>query len=561
MSIATATFDTTGPEAGARSEDYLWTLNFGPQHPATHTTLRLVLKLDGERVVDAMPEMGYLHSGFEKIGEHLTFNQYVTVTDRMNYISPMANNVAWHHAVETLLGIQLTPRCTYIRTIIAELARISDHLLSNGAVGLDTGAFTFFLYGFYQREVIYDIFETLCGARFTNSYTRVGGVSQDFTPLVIEKIRAFIRTFPKTLNDMERLLTRNRIFVDRTKGVGVLTKEEAINASATGPVARASGVTRDLRKDEPYLAYADLDFQVCCASAGDCYSRYLVRMQEMRESLKLVAQALENLPAGDVNVSIDQRVAGPTKQQVYSSIEGTISHFELSMANRGFEVPHEESYAAIEAPNGELGFYVVGDGSENAYRARCRPPSVLHFALFPQLIRGHTLSDVVAVLGSLNIIAAELDRGSKMGTGAMSRLPQATRPWPAQPAMVLRRNRSRPHFFTSLTRWWRRSRRSRRDTRIAAPSRCRRSTSSTLNFATCLSVRWSRSRRFSASPRPRCRTLSPSTSSSTRRSRTARCGPSSAARFPVPCGAATTCSSTSASRTAWSPMARRPTAS
>jgi NADH-quinone oxidoreductase subunit D len=192
--------------------------------------------------------------------------------------------------------------------------------------------------------------------------------------------------------------------------VGVLTKEEAINASATGPVARASGVTRDLRKDEPYLAYADLDFQVCCASAGDCYSRYLVRMQEMRESLKLVAQALENLPAGDVNVSIDQRVAGPTKQQVYSSIEGTISHFELSMANRGFEVPHEESYAAIEAPNGELGFYVVGDGSENAYRARCRPPSVLHFALFPQLIRGHTLSDVVAVLGSLNIIAAELDR-------------------------------------------------------------------------------------------------------------------------------------------------------
>ncbi len=412
MSIVSPEFDvpTSGPAAGARSEDYLWTLNFGPQHPATHTTLRLVLKLEGERVVDALPEMGYLHSGFEKIGEHLTFNQYVTVTDRMNYISPMANNVAWHHAVEALLGIDLTPRCTYIRTIIAELARISDHLLCNGAVGLDTGAFTFFLYGFYQREVIYDIFETLCGARFTNSYTRVGGVAQDFTPLVIEKIRGFLKTFPKTLDDMERLLTRNRIFVDRTKGVGVLTKEEAVNRSATGPVARASGVTRDLRKDEPYLAYADLDFNVCCATAGDCYARYLVRMQEMRESLKLVRQALENLPAGPVNVGIDQRTALPTKQQVYSTIEGTISHFELSMSNRGFEVPSAESYAAIEAPNGELGFYVVGDGGESAYRARCRPPSVLHFAMFPHLIRGHTLSDVVAVLGSLNIIAAELDR-------------------------------------------------------------------------------------------------------------------------------------------------------
>ncbi|MFM9195596.1 MAG: NADH dehydrogenase (quinone) subunit D [Planctomycetia bacterium] len=418
MSIAPAPAQSQRPnqsrpapaDAAARSEDYLWTLNFGPQHPATHTTLRLVLKLEGERVVDAMPEMGYLHSGFEKIGEHLTFNQYVTVTDRMNYISPMANNVAWHHAVEKLLGIELTPRCRSIRTIITELARISDHLLSNGAVGLDAGAFTFFLYAFYQREVIYDIFETLCGARFTNRYTRVGGVSQDFTPLVIEKIRTFVKTFPKTLTDMERLLTRNRIFVDRTKGVGVLSKEEAINGGATGPVPRASGVTRDLRKDEPYLAYEDFDFQICCASAGDCYARYLVRMGEMRESLKIVAQAIENLPAGPVNVGIDQRTALPGKQQVYSTIEGTISHFELSMSNRGFEVPCGESYAAIEAPNGELGFYLVGDGSDRAYRARCRPPSVLHFALFPQLIRGHTLSDVVAVLGSLNIIAAELDR-------------------------------------------------------------------------------------------------------------------------------------------------------
>ena len=416
MSIATSeplsqpAADTTARSTASRSEDYLWTLNFGPQHPATHTTLRLVLKLEGERVVDAMPEMGYLHSGFEKIGEHLSFNQYVTVTDRMNYISPMANNVAWHHAVEKLLGIEVTPRCVYIRTIVAELSRISDHLLCNGAVGLDTGALTFFLYAFQQREVIYDIFETLCGARFTTSYTRVGGLSQDITPLVVEKIRSFLKTFPKTLVDMERLLTRNRIFVDRTKGVGVLSKSEAIARGATGPIARASGVTRDLRKDEPYLAYNDFDFSVPCATAGDCYARYLVRMDEMRESLRIVSQAVENIPAGPVDIGIDQRIARPDKKQVYSTIEGTISHFELSMSNRGFEVPYEESYAAIEAPNGELGFYLVGDGNETAYRARCRPPSLLHFALFPHLIRGHTLSDVVAVLGSLNIIAAELDR-------------------------------------------------------------------------------------------------------------------------------------------------------
>ncbi len=401
---------TTQDLAHDEQQDYVWTLNFGPQHPATHTTLRIVLKLDGERVIDAMPDIGYLHSGFEKIGEHLDYNQYVTVTDRMNYISPMANNVAWHHAVETLIGLEVPSRCQYIRTILCELARISDHLVCNGAMGLDTGAFTFFLYAFNQREALYDIFETLCGARFTNSYTRVGGVSHDFTPLVIEKIRVFCQAFPKTLRDMESLLNRNRIFVDRTKGVGVLTREEAISRSCSGPIARASGVPRDLRKDEPHLAYADLDFKVACATAGDCYARYLVRMEEMWQSLSLVEQALENLPSGPVNVEIGERAALPTKQQVYQTIEGCISHFEMTMTNRGIEVPSEESYAAIEAPNGELGFYIVGDGSHIAYRARCRPPSYIHFAAFPHLIRGHTLSDVVAVLGSLNIIAAELDR-------------------------------------------------------------------------------------------------------------------------------------------------------
>ena len=398
-------------EAPSREQqDFLWTLNFGPQHPATHTTLRLVLKLDGERVVQAEPDIGYLHSGFEKIGEHLDYNQYVTVTDRMNYVSPMANNVAWHHAVETLMGIELTRRCQYIRVIVSELARISDHLLSVGAIGLDVGAFTFFLYAFQQREKIYDIFETLCGARFTNSYTRVGGLMHDMKPLTVTQIRAFLQDCPKTLDDMERLLNRNRIFVDRTKDVGVLTTEEAINRCVSGPVARASGVTRDLRKDEPYLAYSDLDFQVCCARAGDCFARYYVRMAEMRESLRIVTQALENLPSGPVDVGVGERAVLPDKQQVYQTIEGTITHFELVMNNRGMEVPCEEIYAAVEAPNGELGFYIVGDGSNVAYRARCRPPSFINFALFPHLIEGHTLSDVVAVLGSLNIIAAELDR-------------------------------------------------------------------------------------------------------------------------------------------------------
>jgi NADH-quinone oxidoreductase subunit D len=409
MSLLTPEFSTRDI-AHDEQRDYLWTLNFGPQHPATHTTLRIVLKLDGERVVDAMPDIGYLHSGFEKLGEDLDYNQYVTITDRMNYISPLANNVAWHLAVERLLGLEVPPRCQYIRTILCELARISDHLLCDGAMGLDTGAFTFFLYAFNQRETLYDIFETLCGARFTNSYTRVGGLMYDATPLFVEKVRAFVRTFPKTIDDMERLLSRNRIFIDRTKGVGILTKEEAISRSCSGPVARASGVIRDLRKDEPYLAYKDLDFNVCCAKSGDCWARYLVRIAEMRESLKMVHQAIENLPLGPVNVGIDQRTTLPSKRMVYSTIEGLISHFELAMSNRGFDVPCEESYTAIEAPNGELGFYLVGDGTNVAYRARCRPPSYIHFAVFPHLIRGHTLSDVVAVLGSLNIIAAELDR-------------------------------------------------------------------------------------------------------------------------------------------------------
>jgi len=402
--------DLQEPTLENSEKEYQWTLNFGPQHPATHTTLRLVLTLDGETVVKAVPDIGYLHSGFEKLGEDLDFNQYVTIVDRMNYISPTANEVAWHHAVEKLMNIELTPRCKYLRVIIAELARISDHLLCCGAAALDLGAFTAFLYAFQQRELLYDIFETASGQRFHPSYTRVGGLAFDVNEVFVKKVRDFVRDFPKTYTDLVRLLNRNRIFIERTRGIGVLTREMAINLSCTGPMARASGVVRDIRKDEPYLAYKDFDFKVICATEGDSFSRYLVRMEEMLESLKIVHQAIENLPAGPVNVDVDSKIVQPDQTAVYRSIESMIQHFELVMPNRQWTPPIDEVYACTESPNGELGFYVVSDGTGVAYRARTRPPSFIHFAVFPYLIVGHQLSDIVAVLGSLNIIAAELDR-------------------------------------------------------------------------------------------------------------------------------------------------------
>jgi NADH-quinone oxidoreductase subunit D len=400
-----------GDEAGA-DQEFLYTLNFGPQHPATHTTLRLVLTLDGETIVKAVPDIGYLHSGFEKLGEDLDFNQYITIVDRMNYISPFGNEVSWHHAVEKLLGIELTPRCKYLRTILAELARINDHLLCVGAAALDLGGLTAFLYAFNEKEKIYNIFEAASGQRFHPSFSRVGGLMNDITDDVVELIRHFVKTLPKAHADVTRLLNRNRIFVDRTKGIGVLSKADAINTSCSGPVARASGVVRDLRKDEPYLAYPELQsaFKVVCATSGDCYARYLVRMEEILESVKIIHAAVENIPAGPVNIALNDKQTIPDKSATYRSIEGLIQHFELFMWNRQWEPPVDEVYGATETANGELGYYVVSDGSGRAWRARTRPPSFIHFAIFPQLIEGHQISDVPAVLGSLNIIAAELDR-------------------------------------------------------------------------------------------------------------------------------------------------------
>ncbi len=396
-----------------------WTLNFGPQHPATHGTLHLKLELDGERIVRCVPEIGYLHCGFEKLGEHLDYNQYVVVTDRMNYLSPAANNLAWHHACETLFGIDLTPRCKVLRTLFAELARILDHLLCVGAAALDLGALTAFVYGFNEREIIYDLFEEACGARFTTSLSRVGGLFRDIPPSWPKAVKDNLPRLASCIEELEKLLAKNRIFVERTRGVGAIGREEAINWSLTGPAARASGVQRDLRKDEPYLCFAEnwdgqgaspVPFKVPIAQGGDCYARFLVRLEEMRQSLAIIRLLIDNIPPGPVDVLPGEKVHLPSKEEIYFSIEGLIHHFETVMTNRGFTPPVGEAYGAMEAPNGELGYYVVSDGGRCAYRARCRPPSLMNYQAFPVMIEGHQISDVVAVLGSMNIIAGELDR-------------------------------------------------------------------------------------------------------------------------------------------------------
>jgi NADH-quinone oxidoreductase subunit D len=399
-----------------------WTLNFGPQHPATHTTLRLVLELDGERVIKCTPHIGYLHSGFEKLGEHLNYNQYVTIADRMDYSAPIYNELAWHAATEKLMGIELTPRCKALRTIANELGRIQSHLLCVSAAGLDLGAFTAFLFAFNEKERIYDILEYMSGQRFHNSWTRVGGLNQDLPDE--GEFRKMMHVFideelPRALEDVEKLLNKNRIFVDRTKGVGTISREHAIAWSLSGPVARASGVRRDLRKDEPYLCYADnwdgqgakaVDFKVPVMETGDVYARYLIRMEEMKQAAHIIRQLIDQIPGGPVNVSPEGKDVLPPKDQVYSSIEGLIQHFELVMTNRGFEAPRGEVYAAIETANGELGYYIVSNGENIPWRVRTRPPSFINYQTFPKMIEGHQISDVPAILGSLNIIAAELDR-------------------------------------------------------------------------------------------------------------------------------------------------------
>jgi NADH-quinone oxidoreductase subunit D len=412
----------TTPEVRQETGGDRWTLNFGPQHPATHTTLRLVLELDGERVARVTPHIGYLHSGFEKLGEHLDYNQYVTIVSRMNYVSPIANDICWHHAVETLFGLDLTPRCKVIRTIMAELARIQDHLLSIGAAALDLGAFTAFLYGFNERERIYDIVEYISGQRFHPDWTRVGGAMRDLADEETFKrmVKDFIRgDLARSVADIENLLNKNRIFRDRTEGIGVISKDDAIAWSLSGPIARAAGVRRDLRKDEPYLCYKDnwdnqgapaVQFKVPVGNSSDCYTRYLIRVEELKQSIAIIEQLIDNIPGGSINIDDDAKTRIPPKSSVYSSIEGLIQLFEVVMTNRGWEAPVAECYGANETANGELGYYIVSDGGPRAFRARTRPPSFINYSVFAKLTEGHLLSDVPAVLGSLNIIAAELDR-------------------------------------------------------------------------------------------------------------------------------------------------------
>ncbi|MEM1331599.1 MAG: NADH-quinone oxidoreductase subunit D [Planctomycetota bacterium] len=414
--------DNTGYLAGHVDTGDRWVLNFGPQHPATHTTLRLVLELDGERVARCTPHIGYLHSGFEKLGEHLDYNQYVTICSRMNYLSPIANDICWHHTIEKMFGIGITPKSVAVRTIMAELARIQDHLLNVAAAALDLGALTGFLYAFNPREKIYDICDYISGQRYHPDWTRVGGAMQEIPDDEVFKrmIRTFLRDdLAPSIGDLTGLVERNRIFIDRTQGIGVMTAEECIAWSVSGPLARASGVRRDLRKDEPYLAYADnwdgqgaeaVQFSVPVAHDGDVYARFLVRLEEIRQSAKIIEQLLDRIPEGSLNTHSDGKMIKPEKGEVYGSIEGLIQHFELIMTNRGWEPPIAECYGAHETANGELGYYVVSDGGPRAFRVKVRPPSFINYQTMGKMLEGHMLSDIVAIMGSLNIVAAELDR-------------------------------------------------------------------------------------------------------------------------------------------------------
>ena len=385
-------------------------LNFGPQHPSTHGTLRIIMELNGETVVKAIPEIGYLHSGFEKLGEDLDFNQYVTITDRMNYLSPLCNNVAYSLAAEKLIGIEVSKRTEYIRVLMSELSRIADHILNIGMLAVDLGALTSFLYGFRLREDIYDLFEIVTGTRLTTSYTLVGGLMRDIPENFDKAVHKVLEETITVIDDIETLLNKNRIWQDRTKEIGVISKEDAISYGLPGPLARGAGIDWDLRVKEPYSSYEDFDFDVVIGTNGDVFDRYLVRIEEIRQSIKIIRQTFEKMPKGSVTLDSDLGYSLPPKDEVYNSIEGLIYHFEITMPNRGMSPPLGEAYVPTESPNGELGFYIVSDGSRTPYRVRTRPPSLMNYSIFSKLMEGHMLSDAPAFLGSINIIAGELDR-------------------------------------------------------------------------------------------------------------------------------------------------------
>jgi NADH-quinone oxidoreductase subunit D len=382
-------------------------INIGPQHPATHGVLRLVLELDGETVVKCIPHIGYLHSSFEKLGEYRTWNQVIPLTDRMDYLAPLIYNCAYAMAVEKLMGVEVTERCKVVRVLCMEMDRIFSHLLWLGTTAIDIGAFTVFLWTFQERERIYNLHEALTGARITTSSTRIGGMMADLPVGWVEALRHFVDTLPRTLDEVETLLTNNQIWIGRNKDVGVISGEDAINYGLSGPNLRASGVPYDIRKDRPYYDYETYDFDVVLGEHGDCYDRYLVRMEEMRQSLRILDQALRRLPGGPINVD-DPRVILPGKTDAMSDMESMIHHFKLVM--EGVKAPVGESWFSVESSKGELGMYVVSDGGSKPVRWRVRGPSFINLSALPKMVQGHLLADVIAVNASLDIVLGEIDR-------------------------------------------------------------------------------------------------------------------------------------------------------
>ncbi|MFL2545386.1 MAG: NADH dehydrogenase (quinone) subunit D [Longimicrobiales bacterium] len=382
-------------------------VNIGPQHPATHGVLRLLCELDGETVIKIDPDIGYLHSSFEKLGEYRTWNQIIPLTDRMDYLAPLMYNCVYVMAVEKLMGLEVTERCKIVRVLCMEMERIFSHLLWLGTTAIDVGAFTPFLYAFQERERIYKLHEAFTGARITTSATRIGGMMADLPEGWTDQLKDFVDTFPDTLDEIENLLTRNGIHLGRTQGIGCISADEAINAGFTGPNLRASGVDYDLRKDRPYYDYESYEFDVPVGTKGDCYDRYLVRMEEMRQSLKILDQALARLPDGRINVD-DPRVSLPSKTDCMNDMESMIHHFKI--VTEGIRVPPGDCYFAVEGSKGELGMYVVSDGGEKPIRWRVRPPSFVNLSVLPQLAEGHQVSDLIMINASLDIVLGEIDR-------------------------------------------------------------------------------------------------------------------------------------------------------
>ena len=382
-------------------------INIGPQHPATHGVLRLVLELDGETVVRCIPHIGYLHSGFEKLGEYRQYNQILPLTDREDYLNSMGNNIGMAMGTERLFGIEITERCKVLRVIAAELSRIMSHLVWLGTTCIDIGAFTPFLWAFQEREHIYDLIERWVGARLTPTITRVGGLAADVPDGWTEQLRGFTQKFPRTLAEIDRMLTKNAIWVGRTIGIGAMSAEDAVNWGLSGPMARASGVAYDVRKDFPYYDYETYDFDVPVGTNGDVYDRFLVRMEEMRQSIRIIEQAMARLPDGPVNVD-DPRVILPHKHKATSEMESMIHHFKLVM--EGPRPPAGECYVPMESPKGEKGYYMVSDGTSKPVRWRIRPPSFVNLSAIPKMVEGHLLSDVIAINASIDIVMGEIDR-------------------------------------------------------------------------------------------------------------------------------------------------------